>query len=73
MAETKKYIDLPGLQDYDKGVKDALSKLSTKIDTTKEIVYIEADLVISEDENGESTSGIKYSKVLEVYNTYKNG
>ena len=36
MADEKRYIDLPGLQDYDKGVKDALSKLSTRLDNLAE-------------------------------------
>ena len=40
----KKYVDLAGLQEYDKGLKDSLSKLESKIinNTSKdEIVYIE--------------------------------
>lgn len=32
MNDNKKYVDLPGLQDYDKGVKDALGKIQTKVD-----------------------------------------
>lgn len=30
MADTKKYVDFPALQEYDKGVKDALSKKAEK-------------------------------------------
>lgn len=76
MADEKRYIDLPGLQDYDKGVKDALSKLSTRIDnlnadgSQKEIVYIEAEAVEYGDDGGD---GIYYSKALEIYNAYKEG
>lgn len=36
MNDDKKYVDLPGLQDYDKGVKDALGKIQTKVNDLEE-------------------------------------